>query len=390
MIDVLPAWLSTLREDRTLSGELGIRWLDEQERRTLHTSATRVLAGLVGDNGWKERGLTRFGRCIPLAVGPERKSRVKNAASSTAIFFDPERPADVSLSLAVSMSPLTWPEAPATAEGIRALFERYLIADATPPAALPRRFRFAVQFGDIDRERLEETLTNRQPMLDDATWYSAHADDPWLGQADMWGAELVAYLRDVRREHPGRFPSVSFRTQFSKSVVRLEQHPFGVWAVEMRYVPSPDAAAVRWVNEMFRARFSEDMPVDLVLVSLSLLQGGQTFENDLEEREAQGIVDSSGVAVRLALAPGEPEATARFRGWIERCEADPAMLGFLAEAASRYRDQEALLEIALRTAGSELSETILDRMKPSHGASDSAPPDDVNDDEDDADDAEHV
>src|SRR5262249_20865963 len=153
--------------------------------------------GLGGDAGWNERGLARMRRCVPLALGPERKKRVMQSATSTALFFDPDRPAHVSLSIAASMSPLVWAAGPATVEGIRALFERYFVVEPKPVAELPRRFRTVANFGEIKREDLEEALMSGHPMLDDATWYSAHVDDPWRGREDVWGIVLMARLREV-------------------------------------------------------------------------------------------------------------------------------------------------------------------------------------------------
>src|SRR5262245_56755902 len=100
----LPPWVGTLREDGDLSSELGIRWLDEDERGQLHAAATAALEEMGGDAGWNERGLARFTRCVPLALGPERKKRILQSETSTALFFDPDRPAHVSLSMAASMS----------------------------------------------------------------------------------------------------------------------------------------------------------------------------------------------------------------------------------------------------------------------------------------------
>jgi hypothetical protein len=380
MHDALPDWLSALREDRALADALGIQWLDDEARRHLHASATQALETHAGgDAGWNERGLARLARCTPIALGPERKKRVMQATASTALFFDPERPAHVGLSMAASMSPLVWAEAPATADGLRALWARYFVDEAMAVAALPRRFRSVVNFGDLDRAGLEDGLGSGQPMLDDAVWYSAHADDPWAGMADVWGITLMAHLRDVRREHPGRLPSMSFRTLFSRSVVKVEQHPFGLWVVEIRYAPSPDAAGVRWVNEVFHAHFPEDVPADVI--GSTMMQGGHTFAHDLDEAEADGTLENFGIAVRLALSPGEPTATAHLRGWIARFADDPVRLEFLTNAASRYRDDGALLAIATQTAGSPLADNILEHLRPKPAAVE----DDTDDDDDELD-----
>src|SRR4051812_41965240 len=118
MNEALPGWLSALREDAGLAGDLGVRWLDAEARRALHAGATGVLE-TQGDENWNKRGLERIERCVPLALGPERSKRLSKVGCSTALFFDPMRPEHVSLSLAASMSPLTWAEAPATVEGVR-------------------------------------------------------------------------------------------------------------------------------------------------------------------------------------------------------------------------------------------------------------------------------
>ena len=125
----------------------------------------------------------------------------------------------------------------------------------------------------------------------------------------------------------GRFPSVSVRTLFSRSVLTIEQHPFGLWVVELRYAPAPDAAAVRWVNEIFRSHFPEDLPVDLI--GSNVLQGGHTAAIELDDQEARGEIDRFVIAARLALAPCEPGTTQRLRSYVERFADDGEMLGGL-------------------------------------------------------------
>ena len=387
MNDALPAWLGALREDASLSGELGIRWLEPDVRAALHASVTSSLEGMSGDERWKQRGLERFARSVPLGLGPERNKRVMRHACSTALFFDPERPSHVCLSLAASMSPLTWAEAPATPEGLRELFARYFVTDPVKVAALPRRVRTLVNFGQIEREQLEEALTSAgYPMLDDAVWYSAHAEDPWLGLGELWGLSLMAHMRDVRREDDRRYRSFSVRTLFSRSVVKIEQHPFGLWVMEIRYAPVDDGAGVRWVNEIFGSRFPEDVPADVI--GSTILQGGHTHAGEIEEQEARGDIDKFGIVARLALAPGEPATTTWLRSMIEHFSDDEGMLGFIADAGARYEDFEALFEVAARTAGTELSEGLLARMMPSEPVAPAEEGDDDGEDDDDDDDDE--
>jgi hypothetical protein len=360
MNEAVPGWLPALSADLALAGDLGITWLDAEGRRQLHHGAESVLAGGGRDQRWVQRGHERLERSIPLALGPARHQRLSRAEAHTALFFDPARPEHVSLSLSAAMSPLTWAEAPATAAGLRGLFARCFVAEAQPRARLPGRLRALVNFGDVTREDLEEGIAGGHAMIDDTSWYSTHDDDPWEGVGDLGALQLTVRLRDARREHPARIPSVSYRTLFTRSVVTIEQHPFGLWVVDIRYAPSPDAAAVRWVNEMFHARFPEDVPVDLV--GSDILHGGLTFLGEVEEAEAHREIEDFMLIARMALAPGEPETAASVRGHVERFAGDDRVLRLLAEAALRYRDRGTALAIAATVPGSDLAEAILAQL----------------------------
>jgi hypothetical protein len=391
MHEALPGWLGALREDSGLAGDLGIQWLDEEARQRLYLGALSVLRTPGGDENWNRRGLERLERCVPLALGPERSKRLSRAESSTALFFDPARPGEVSLSLAASMSPMAWAAAPATSEGIRALFGRYF-AEAGPVSRLSGKVRSLVNFGDADRERIEAAVAEGHPMIDDASWYSACDDDPWLGHEDLRPILLTSILRDAKRERRDRIPSVAFRTLFTRSMIKIEKHGFGLWVVEVRYAPAPDAAAVRWVNEVFSARFPEDVPVDVV--GSNVMQGGHTFASDLDEEEARGEIEDFTMAARLALAPGEPDTTVRLRAFVERFADRPEKLLLLTNLADAYRDRGAVFEIAARAAGTDLAEMIFTQLGPVEASGEGEGDDDDegegdDDGDDDGDDEEY-
>lgn len=383
MNDALPRWLDALRGDEDLARELEIQWLEPDQRAALHAGATSVLEGMNGDERWLERGRARLARSVPVALGPSRTKRVMRHESSTALFFDPERPSQVSLSLAASMSPLTWVDLEATPAALREAFARCFVTTPAKVSALPKRVRTVVDFGQATREQIEEAITGPGfPMIDDAVWYSAHHEDPWLGVGETWGLALMAHLRDARREDHQRYPSFSVRTLFSRSVVTLEQHPFGVAVMEIRYAPAPDSAGVRWVNEIFGSRFPEDLPADLI--GTTILQGGHTHAEELDERAARGDFERFDVVARLALAPGEPPSTAQLRAWLERSAGDEEMCTFLANASTRYEDFEIFLEVAARAAGTPIAEEILAKMKPAEPA----PPPEEGDEDEDAEEAQ--
>ncbi|MFO0565274.1 MAG: hypothetical protein U0263_06405 [Polyangiaceae bacterium] len=361
----LPPWFGDLSADPTLT-ELGIRWLDASERQGVREGSLGVLRAQPGEATWSTRGTERLERCTPLGLAPERKKRLHGEAASTALFFDPERPDQLLLSLGPAMSPLTWAECQATPDELRALFARYFRDDAPSVQRLPKVFRSVVELGDVSREQLESVLSRGHPLLDDAHWYSAHVEDPWpadLGSEGFgFALRVSAGLRDAEKEHPTRLPSVSRRTLFSRSIVKLEQHPDQIWVVEIRYAPDPNAAtAITWVNEIFRCHFPPDLPADVV--GSGIMLGGHFGLADVAEREARGF-DRYAMAARLALEPTEPATQLALRMAIERVADVPDELEYLVNVAAKYRHLGSVAEIALRVAGSDLGDAILEYLRP--------------------------
>jgi hypothetical protein len=383
-----PPWLSDLSGDETLGARLGLQWLDDERRTTLRAQALELVRGCCPEGEWLEQNLARLTRSTPIASGPERRKRLRPEVSSTALFFDPELPSRLLLSLSASMSPLTWASAPATREGLEELFARYLSAESSPVQRLPMTYRCVMEFGEVDREQLEGVL-ERSPYLDDAGWCSGSTDDPW----ERWGGDvhnvlqLTVQVQDARKEAPGRFPSVSHRALFSGSVLKVEQHPFGLWVVEVRYAPAQDGPAVEAVRSAFDAHLPLDLPVDVL--ESRLFYGGHFCLAHARELEALADgFDAYVVAARLAVESSEPRTALWLRSIAERFSGDTEALGVIADAAARYGHMSVVGAISLLCPeGSDLSEAILRRMRPAPPSSESDPDDpdshaDPDDDED--------
>lgn len=360
----LPPWWDLVREGGEQAEALGLRWLDSAEREHIHEGARSLLDDPGLAPVWRQRGLERLERSLPLALGPECVKRFNREVASTALFFDPAEPERVQLSLMASMSPLVWASAPATPDGLRELLDRYGVAGSPPVASFPRTLRVLREIdASVTLDQLERMLCDGASLLDDAVWSNSWNEDPWR---DVPASEnmlfLSARMREARAEIRDRVPSLGFRSQFTRSVLKVEQHPYGLWVLELRYAPCPDAAGVRWVNEIFGTHLPEDLPADLV--GSGLVQGGVTTLADLDEQAARGLLEPFDVAARLALAAGDPATTARLQSWIAEKAGDAAFLGFVANAASSYGDLAAMVDVALTTSDEKLAGDIVANLTP--------------------------
>jgi len=110
-------------------------------------------------------------------------------------------------------------------------------------------------------------------------------------------------LDDCRKQIPTRYEARSWRTLWSRSVLRIEHHPFDAFVFELRYEPSRHPEVVRELETYFPFELAEDVPVDLVA---SLLRGPTVTRAFLANALArEGTIPYLALAA-CALAPGEP------------------------------------------------------------------------------------
>lgn len=357
-----PSWIRDLRNDAQLNRDLDLAWLDPHEQDALRDDWLAVWNQVPYGEHFHAQCRERLGRCVPLAQGLKRERRLSHTSSQLVLTFDPDDPDTVFGNLSHAMPSMLWVRAQPTVDGIRAALAPYLVAQAPSVVELPRTLRLVKSLDIEDRAVIERSIENLELWMDDATWASAFEEDPWLGAPERLNMlDMAAWTRDVAQEHPDRFPSLSWRSLWSKGVLRIERHPFGMWAFELRYAPAKDRTTIDLVNELLSSRLPDDLPVDL---AASLLRGGclgMEYVRDLEVRN-ELPVDRAGLS--CALAPGEMTAFAALEKLMHEHHDDAELLGLLGDLASRYRHDELLFEMAVLTRGTKLGQDLLTFLSP--------------------------
>lgn len=190
------------------------------------------------------------------------------------------------------------------------------------------------------------------PWVDDAAWGSAYLDDPWRDlDPDAGMMMLSLHMKRVMEQHPGRHPSLSFRTLWSRSLITVEAHPFNLFVFDVRFRPSSDRRALELLGGAEPgSRLPPDLPVD---VAASLLRGNSTTRESLtiSEKSALELFD---LAALCAMDPGEATTIARLRERLRDWTDDERLRG-LADVLNAYEYSALLYEAAATAKDPELS-----------------------------------
>ena len=340
----------------SIAKRLELAWLDDLAQEQTREDWLATWNDVVFDDSFHDECRRRLERCVPLAVGPSRSRRLSHLKSDMTLVADTGEPDTLFVSWSHAMPPMLWSRCDASVEAFDNMVTPYIRADAPPLVELPRTYRVAKPLGLQDRGLIERSVEFTELWLDDAFWCSAFDDDPWVGvEGPMNMLEQSAWIRDVSDELDGRFPSISWRALWSRGVLRVEQHPWGLWVFELRYAPANDAAVVRYVNDLTGAHFPEDLPTDLIA---SALRGDSLDSVVLEQMRADGADRLDQLALTCALNTGESIVQAAMMATLDELEGDISSLGALADLANRYKHRQVLYELARRTDGTELGDEL--------------------------------
>ena len=302
----LPPWADALRAELEAHPDEGFRWLDPG---VVATARELLLKGWgeypMGDD-LQEAGRARIARSVPVASGPTRNARLTQNEQPMVLLFDPEAPDHVFAALGVGLPPPLWPRAEPTRAGLLRDLAPYLGRPFESCHVLPSTFRAVLgaleDLGFETLERFAEVLAHVEPWLDGtASWGSARASDPWpddMASASMF--QLRAIRESATEQAHGARKRISVRTLWSRSVLTLEQAPFGQVVIEMRYRPAPFVAPLERAGG--RVEAPDDLPVDL-LASLART-GIATAAALARSREAEGMTPFLGLYA-VALAPAD-------------------------------------------------------------------------------------
>lgn len=355
----IPSWVADLRDPGSPRGlTRGFTWLGEDQARRVRAEWLDIWSQVTFEPEFHQACRDRLARCIPLAVGPSRSRRSSKTESTMTMVFDPERADEVAFSHSHAMPSVCW--STARMGEIDDLLAYYL--HDSPVAGGPGLCRVVKPLDVEHPEAIANAIDALELWVDDAFWGSAHHDDPWVGVAgDLSMLSLSVYVQRFGEQDPDRFPALGCRTLWSRSTLRIEQHPRGLFVFELRFRPGVDARAISELNEMVGTRLPEDLPIDL---AASLLRGGTLTPHDIDELHRRGESPFEALALTCASAPSAPHTIDRLRAAIHAHRDDDEVLGAIASLASSYHHDGMLFEIA-DLANDPLRGELLSFLKPS-------------------------
>ncbi|MEQ1564691.1 MAG: hypothetical protein ABMA64_03550 [Myxococcota bacterium] len=276
-MDEIEWFPEALREEWTA------RW--QQEWASAHWNEGFVAAGAAASDAWVVAG-----------VAGVRRRRLSEAPCPLVVLEHPE------LGHALLPSLVFPPMAMIRAADLTRALADYR-QPSRPAWALPGRYRVCVPLELESVDAIASTLEAVEPWMDD-TWYgSAHDDDPYDAMGDPpRQIDRILARRTALDQHPNRVDSWSVRTLWSRSVVRIEQHPHQLWVFHVSYPPvgtDPDAA----VRLSGSTGFPADLPIDVVPC---LLRTSSLFPCDTVRGAFDHPPEPYTLAVGCALAHGDP------------------------------------------------------------------------------------
>jgi hypothetical protein len=356
----LAAWTSTLRNDSALASSLGLEQQAATRERWLATW-NQVPFG----EDFHRRCAERLARSVPLFGGPVRRRRLSKTDSQLVVVVDPEQPDLARLSLSHAMPSLAWAIGGSSLDELTRALARYTASIDTPSSALPKTERIAKFLELDDLTPIERAIDGLELWIDDARWGSAYLEDPWCGLSpDLGMLQLSTIVERAKEQHPGRRPSLGFRTLWSRSVLRIEQHPQGFWVFELRYCPADDEPAlIELSGAELGSRLPPDLPMDL---APSLMRDNSVTHESL--RVSGAAASNPFVLAHLcAMDPGEATTIAALREAVGNW-ADDERAEQLESIVAAQGYEALLFELAAATTDPERAARLRSTLSP--GASD--------------------
>lgn len=370
----IPTWLSDLP-----TSELGLTQLADDEREQTRELWRSTWEQVPFGETFSEACAQRIERCVPLFAGPVRHRRLGKHAAQLIVVHDPAHPNEAWLSLSHAMPSLTWAPGGSSRAQLAAALARYTVDGAPDRLELGGHQRVLKTIDVDDPSVVLRAIEGYELWIDDAAWGSAHVEDPWADQpADPNMMMLSIIMQRAGEQHPQRAYATSMRTLWSRSILTIEEHPFGLWVFDLRYAPAADERATEIATVMDNTERFGALPADLVA---SLLRG-DSYTLDMFDGvplEAWGPFEAAAVC---ALAPGEGATVARLReliaAWADDAERFPALLDIL----SGFDHRALLFEAATHVRDPELLASLHEQLRPD--ADDEPADDDDEWEEDDA------
>ncbi|MFO0660303.1 MAG: hypothetical protein U0165_10810 [Polyangiaceae bacterium] len=377
----LPAVVDTLRAQLEASEEY--RWIDPQDRASISQSMLAAFDEVSFEASFQEQGRERIRRSIPLFAGPTRNVRLTTIEQASLVLFDPQESDRVQLALGLSFPPQLWPSASISTESMSERFDPYL----NRPFRSAHRYKHALRVvrGSLEElglesiEQLARVIAYGEKWTDGAaTWKSGNLDDPWSTDPSHESMITLRVQGDrAAEEHGLRWPSISMRTLWSRSILTIEQGPFDHVVFELRYDEAPNIEPLPFEA----STVPKGIPADLLA---SLLRGGAMYPDGLAALRNEPLTPYTALLTCL-FEPAETTTYAMLRDMLRDDELrEPALA-----LANHLGARSLLYELECETKDESLRQRLIEattlQPNPSSDEGDEGDDFDEDDDEDDYD-----
>lgn len=365
----LPKWFEALKKDPKAT-EAGIRWFTPEETearraellRGYESGSTRTRYHLP------EAAFTtakaQVARFQPVAEGPATSDRTGHKHRGW-LLLDKQAPAadELKVALAPEHPPFFWLGGGQTVASLKDVLAAYFPSHVPSEEKLERTVRGFLGTGSankIDLIQLHDRY-KASGFMDPVAWGSSQQRDPFTLEPLPKGPEGQDMARHVREQAPKGIPTFTFRSLFSKSILRAEAYAgiaegVNIFVGQVRYRPDKQAALIRDLNQKLGTKYPEDLPVDLAGALLGLpFDQAELIRTGLQKPPPPASINF-GLLVLDCLAPDAATAEQGLREYASH--ADSGVRQTVANLALRRGLEPLLTEMAGREQHPELKKQL--------------------------------
>jgi hypothetical protein len=363
----LPKWLETLKKDPKASE--GIHWFTPEE-----IEAKR--AELVH---WYEAGDPRVrhnlpdaafaaakaqvARFLPLGEGPTAGDRGGHKTRSW-LLMDKQSHDELRVALSPVHPPLLWLKAGQTGASLKEALAPYFPSFIPSEEKLDRSLRGFLGTGATHKIDLIQLHTrySHSAFLDGMAWGSAYKKDPFP-DLPLVGPEGQDEARRYRDQAPEGRHSYSFRTLFSKSILRAEAFAnvtegVNVFIGEIHYRAAKQAELIHALNQQLGTKYPEDLPVDLAGALIGLPFDPADVIRPALQKQTDPAKISFGLICLDCLAPDTATAEKDLRPYASH--SDGSVRQLVANLALRHKLKGLLTEMIEKEQHPEFKKQLVE------------------------------
>jgi hypothetical protein len=366
-----PKWFEALKKDPKLT-ESGIHWFTPEEAEAKR--AELVHGYESGDERVRHHlpeaafaaATEQAARFIPVGEGPTASDR-EGHKTRCWLLLSKQSPDELKVALSPVYPPFLWLSGGQTAASLKEALSPYFPPHTPSEDKLERTVRGFLGTGaknQIDLIQLHDRY-KASAFLDGLTWGSAHKKDPFLDLL-LKGHYDQEMAQSYRNQAPEGFPSFSFRSLFSKSILRAEAHAnvaegVNIFVGQLRYHPAKQQALIRELNQRLGMKLPEDLPVDLAGALIGLPFDPPEVIRAALPKQTEPAKLSFGLLCLDCLASDDAAAEKELREYASHSEG--AVRQLVANLALRRGLKPLITEMASREQHPELKKQFTEASR---------------------------